>query len=807
MRVLRPLAPGFVVAALLCLWGSALASPSAARSRARTRPVARIADLPPASDLPQPNVDYIGEQLVSMSGSYLMRYSGFDGPPNDLNPADGNQPPTVNGWQEFFQHWKQQMTDKSVMGGFAPHISIADHLFPINPFGGPSTPYPGNVPAATIPGATCPGENTLVASHPDSTPGLNTGNGSTYDDTTGVTMGMGELRAMAEWWTRNGTWPERTFKVGLFDAEEVGLIGSEYWAAHLIPPGPQGQMVLVANMDQNGMEYPAYPLGSTHTTFQPGPWYTNINASPVKDFSFSEYQGPDGGPTPGIAANMPAILHFRGVLDEAVHRAASDLGAKYGFRMPLNNPDELGASVPAYTSEDLAKYTPVQDDTLGRTDQVPFVAAGIPGYGVVGAYDSNPDDNPLGAIGPLTPLGDGSFVSIPQVAGYDTPRDNIEHLNLLVDGNPTPGRITESLHRSLELPTTWTLYLLSRPEYAGQAATPGVPIAYFESLPNALKAGDKANFDASAATDPDGSKLSYYWDFGDGATDTGQKVTHAYKSNGWYHARLAVQTTDGRIRAYEQLVRVGDADAAGTAPTVDPCGNLSEAIARGIITRAGGKLRGPFACASSSGFRRFAARPGHRGVRFDVSRRRKRPFTVDVFQDSQGKDTLHNRLVARFKGKNGSFAWNGHGRGGSTVPDGYYFARATMRLPHHHHDVRRVTLRATGGRFSRRKSFYRRESCGLLSSFKLSAPAFGGTRTRPLGISYRLAHTARATVTLLSGKRRLRRLGDSLRARPHVTYRLRVPAAGLAAGRDYKVRISVRRGRARVTTTLTSRRL
>src|SRR5256885_8756366 len=196
---------------------------------------------PAADDLPHPDIGYIADQLAFMSSNYLMRYSGFDGPPGDMNPADGNQPPTVNGWQEFFQHWKDQMRDARVLGTFANAGAISDHLFGIQ-----TAPFKGNVPILTIPGASCPGQNTLVASHPDSTPALNTGNGSTYDDTSGVTMGMGETKGLAAWWQRNGTWPDRTYRLGLFDAEEVGLDGSYYYAANLIPQGKTGQYVLVA---------------------------------------------------------------------------------------------------------------------------------------------------------------------------------------------------------------------------------------------------------------------------------------------------------------------------------------------------------------------------------------------------------------------------------------------------------------------------------------------------------------------------------------------------------------------------------
>src|SRR5215471_14100867 len=72
-----------------------------------------------AADEPHPDVDYVYSQIDDMSSNYLQRYSGEDGPPGDLNPADGNLPPQVNGWQEFYQHWREQMTSPDVMGGFA----------------------------------------------------------------------------------------------------------------------------------------------------------------------------------------------------------------------------------------------------------------------------------------------------------------------------------------------------------------------------------------------------------------------------------------------------------------------------------------------------------------------------------------------------------------------------------------------------------------------------------------------------------------------------------------------------------------
>jgi hypothetical protein len=517
-----------------------------------------------AAAKPTPDVQYVYNTIDYMSSTFLQRYSGFDGPPGDLNAQDGNLPPTVNGWQEFYQYWRAQMQSPSVMGSFAPFVHYDDHLFQTT-----AAPFMSDAATVTIPGSVCPGQVSLVAGHPDSTPGLNSGNGSTYDDTSGVVMGIGELSALTRWWAATGTWPTRTIKVGLFDAEETGLNGSQYYAANLLTPGPQGRYILVANMDQNGIEYPAYPAGTTQTTFGPHPWYTNINASPLTDFSIYGAQG-----KANIEANLPAVQHFRAALAQEVQTAFAELGAKYNFSLPLENPLENGTIVPAYQAADIPTYSPVQDDTLGRTDQVPFIAAGIPGFGVVGAYDSNPQDNPTAtAPGPLTPLGASG---LPQIAGYDTPRDNIIHFNVMssgTDGGGPGGTGSVGVKRALELPMTWTLGLLSRPEYVGQSPAPTAPVAYFETSPATPKPGDTVAFNAGAAADIAGHGLKYAWDFGDGAVGTGVTPKHTYTQAGWFDAKLVVTDANGNRTGYRQAVQVGS--PSGAAPATDGCGQLT----------------------------------------------------------------------------------------------------------------------------------------------------------------------------------------------------------------------------------------
>lgn len=57
--------------------------------------------------------------------------------------------------------------------------------------------------------------------------------------------------------------------------------------------------------------------------------------------------------------------------------------------------------------------------------------------------------------------------------------------------------------------------------------------------------GKTTTFDGSKSYDPDGDSLSYSWNFGDGSTGSGAKVTHVYKERGKYTVTLAVNDNSG----------------------------------------------------------------------------------------------------------------------------------------------------------------------------------------------------------------------------------------------------------------------
>jgi len=211
-------------------------------------------------------------------------------------------------------------------------------------------------------------------------------------------------------------------------------------------------------------------------------------------------------------------------------------------------------------------------------------------------------------------------------------------------------------------------------------------------------------------------------------------------------------------------------------------------------------------CRSGGGFASVRVVPRRRGALLAFRRRVAAPVQVDVFQQSIGRRVIGERLMARFSSRERSVRWNGRAnRAGRRVSDGYYFVRFRIRVAPGVIDYRRVPLRRAGGRFSVRRSFYRRETCGLLRSYKLTRPVFGGRTNRALGVSYQLNVDARVRVEVLRGTRVVRRFAARSR-RARMTYRLRFAARGRAAG-EYRFRITVTRGRTIERSTLTARRL
>jgi hypothetical protein len=396
-------------------------------------------------------------------------------------------------------------------------------------------------------------------------------------------------------------------------------------ATGLLSDSPQGQIIGVLNNDQDGLNYPAHKWGTGYYMSnlldgQAGPWFNNINATPVSPAANSVY-GAVG--IQRLQHNLAAVQAFRASAANAVTQALQDLGQKYNFSIPLENPlvfKNAGStpdnpniqSVPAYLPSDQAQYTPVLDDRTGRTDQVSFGVRGIPSLGDIGQYDSSTDplvggaDNPYPTSYPSKPTLAGEF-------GQDSNSDYFSNLNYWASGTVHgPGgydQPSEGLLRAVEFISTWFSYVVASPQEGGAVKMPNRPIAYFEMTPRKPTAQTTVTFDAgfSRAKGGDTKNLTYYWDFGDGSgivQTTEPTIEHTFPTQAaWRDVKLMVSNTGkpdinniGFFRQqepidffptyYPALVPPTEPAPPSSGAVADPCGVLSAAEQSAMVDTA-----------------------------------------------------------------------------------------------------------------------------------------------------------------------------------------------------------------------------
>lgn len=76
------------------------------------------------------------------------------------------------------------------------------------------------------------------------------------------------------------------------------------------------------------------------------------------------------------------------------------------------------------------------------------------------------------------------------------------------------------------------------------------------------------SFDASASYDPDGSIVSFSWDFGDGSNGSGKFVSHSFNSYNSYTVNLTVTDDLGATKSTNQLITLVPPPGADTTPPV-----------------------------------------------------------------------------------------------------------------------------------------------------------------------------------------------------------------------------------------------
>lgn len=88
------------------------------------------------------------------------------------------------------------------------------------------------------------------------------------------------------------------------------------------------------------------------------------------------------------------------------------------------------------------------------------------------------------------------------------------------------------------------------------------PSAAFEYSPGAPQAGDEITFDASTSSDPDGKIARFSWEFPDGSTAQGAKITRKFDQPGSFNVKLTVTDDKQKSHSISKTITVSVRAAA-----------------------------------------------------------------------------------------------------------------------------------------------------------------------------------------------------------------------------------------------------
>ncbi len=83
-----------------------------------------------------------------------------------------------------------------------------------------------------------------------------------------------------------------------------------------------------------------------------------------------------------------------------------------------------------------------------------------------------------------------------------------------------------------------------------------LPTALFSPTTTSGTAPLEVGFDGSSSSDVDGTITSYFWDFGDGSSITGSRVSHTYTTSGSFTAKLTVTDNEGGQATDQKIITV-----------------------------------------------------------------------------------------------------------------------------------------------------------------------------------------------------------------------------------------------------------
>ena len=458
------------------------------------------------ADFPTVDPNYIYDQLFYMATNFQHREAGYD----------NNLPGNINGHDEFASYWSQEMVKN--LAGFGPQVRI--DKFPVQGWQNRPAIVPAFNVEVSVPGVTHPEQVVVIGCHYD---GMAISTQSANDDASGCAIELGVARALGEYWRSHHTYPARTLRFVIFDAEEQGLYGSFHYVNDTIN-GDIGNVVAMFNEEQNGIAYPLRYLGKMVNPLLP--FYAYV--SPLQKNQLYPQQD-------RLSQQQKAnITRLHSLLQQAVVPVLEQFQA-LGFQsLVYHGTGQQDVSQPVFTS-DQVNNVQMLDDTLGSSDQEPFTLAGLPCATYIGNstyYDNNPP---------------------PWSYPYDQKEDTIQLMNTFASGS---SRKSQALVLALGLPGMLTTWMLNQPDILGEASAGSNPVAAVSDVGQTL-VNKSISLDAKTSFDPNNSSatLNYAWNFGDGTTASGVSVNHTYTRAGTYTLSLTVSSAQG-IRHINKVIQV-----------------------------------------------------------------------------------------------------------------------------------------------------------------------------------------------------------------------------------------------------------
>ncbi|QTA85729.1 PKD domain-containing protein [Desulfonema magnum] len=131
-------------------------------------------------------------------------------------------------------------------------------------------------------------------------------------------------------------------------------------------------------------------------------------------------------------------------------------------------------------------------------------------------------------------------------------QDKWEKSSVLLDENETGRAVAVRFEDGEEIPNDGTFYVTDKqgnllpveiPVYLQKPNLLPEPQIHIELLSDC----NPVLFDGSRSTDPEGDSLRFFWEFGDGTTGKGVRVTHHYDAPGRYEASVIVEDASGQV--------------------------------------------------------------------------------------------------------------------------------------------------------------------------------------------------------------------------------------------------------------------